>query len=44
MLIKTGLSNFHKICVTIMKMHYSKQKPSIIHYRKFKHFDNDTFI
>ena len=26
-----------------MKMYYSKQKPSIIHCRKFKYFDNDAF-
>ena len=27
-----------------MKMYYSKQKPTIIHYRKFKDFNNDSFI
>ena len=27
-----------------MKMYYSKQKLSIIHYRKFKDFNNDAFI
>ena len=27
-----------------MKMYCSKQKPSIIHYRKFKDFNNDSFI
>ena len=30
-------------CITAMKMYYSKQKPPIIHYRKFKDF-NDSFI
>ena len=30
--------------VTIMKMYYAKQKPSIVHYRKFKNFCNDSFI
>ena len=44
MVIETGLSDFHKICITVMKMCYSKQKPSIIHYRKFKDFNNDDFI
>ena len=34
----------HKTCVTAIKMYYSKQKPSIIHYRKFKEFNNDAFI
>ena len=43
MVIETGLSNFHKMCITLMKMYYSKQKP-IIHYRKFKDFNNDSFI
>ena len=27
-----------------MKMYYSKQKPSIINYRKFKDFNNDSFV
>ena len=42
--IETGLSDFHKKCVTVMKMYYSKQKPSIIHHRKFKDFNNDSFV
>ena len=44
MVIETGLSDFHKMCITIMKMYYSKQKPRIINYRKFKDFNNDSFI
>ena len=44
MVIETGLSDFHKMCITVMKMYYSKQKPTIIHYRKFKDFNNDSFI
>ena len=43
MVIETGLSDFHKMCITVMKMYYSKQKP-IIHYRKFKDFNNGSFI
>ena len=27
-----------------MKMCYTKQKPSIVHYRNFKNFCNDSFI
>ena len=34
-MVETGLSDFHKMCITVMKMYYGKQKP-IIHYRKFK--------
>ena len=41
---ETGLSDFHKMSVTVMKMYYAKQKPSIVHYRKFKDFCNDSFI
>ena len=44
MVIETGLSDFHKMCITVINMYYSKQKPSIIHYRKFKDFKNDAFI
>ena len=44
MVFETGLSDFHKICATVMKMYYTKQKPSIVHYRKFKNFCSDSFI
>ena len=39
----TGLADFHKMCITVMKMYYSKQK-SIIHYCKSKDFNNDSLI
>ena len=41
---ETGLSDFHKISATVMKMYYTKRKPSIVHYRKFKNFFSDFFI
>ena len=44
MLFETGLSDFHKMSATVMKIYYTKQKPSIVHYRKFKNFCNDSFI
>ena len=44
MVFGTGLSDFHKMCITVMKMYYSEQKPSIIHYLKFKDFNNDSFV
>ena len=44
MVIETGLSDFYKMCYTIMKMCYSKQKPAVIHYRKFKDLNKDYFI
>ena len=43
MLFETGLSDFEKMSATVMKMYYAKQKPSILHYRKFKNFCNDSF-
>ena len=27
------LSDFHKMSATVMKMYYTRQKPSIVHYR-----------
>ena len=43
MLFETGLSDFEKMSATVMKMYYAKQKPSILHYRKFRNFCNDSF-
>ena len=42
--IKTGLSDFHKMSSTVMKVSYSKQKPKIIQYRKYKGFSNEAFM
>ena len=44
MVIETRLSDFHKMCITVMKIYYSKEKPTVIHYSKFKDFNNDSFI
>ena len=32
------------MCITVIKMYYSKQKPTVIQYRKFKDLNNDSFI
>ena len=42
--VETGLSDFHKTVVTIMKTSFCNLKPKIINYRKYKNFSNDTFI
>ena len=42
--IETGLSDFHKMSTTVMKMYYTKQRPSIVRYRKFENFCNDSFM
>ena len=44
MVIEAGLPDFHKMCITVMKMYYSKKKFSIMHYRKFKDFNNHSFM
>ena len=40
---ETGLSDFHMMTVTVMKMHFQKLQPRVINYRDCKHFQNETF-
>ena len=40
---ETGLSDFHKLTFTVLKMFYAKQKPRIIKYRDYKNFNKTTF-
>ena len=42
--IETGLSDFHKMSLTVMEIFYNKQKLKIIKYRKYKGFSNETFM
>ena len=42
--IETGLSDFHKMIVAVMKMHLPKIKPRVIRYRKCQTFNNDAFV
>ena len=44
LVFETGLSDFHKMSATVMKMYYNKRKLFIVHYRKFRNFCNDSFI
>ena len=41
--IETGLSDFHKLTVTVMKMSFSKQEPKIFYYRDNKTFNDEHF-
>ena len=41
--IETGLSDFHKLVVTVLKTVYKKSKPKIITYRSYKSFNNEGF-
>ena len=40
---ETGLSDFHKLTLTILKVFHAKYKPKIIQYRDFNHVDNAAF-
>ena len=41
--IETGLSDFHKLTVTIMKANFQKHPPKIVNYRNYKNFNNEMF-
>ena len=41
--IETGLSDFHKLTLTVLKTHFSRLKPDIVNYRDYKGFVNDYF-
>ena len=42
-LIKTGVSDFHKMVVTVLKSYYRKREAKIIKYRGNKNLCNNTF-
>ena len=41
--VATGLSDFHKMAVTVMKTTSPKAKPKVIQYRDYKHFVLENF-
>ena len=41
--LETGLSDFHKLIVTIMKTKRQRLPPKIINYRDYKNFDSEVF-
>ena len=41
--LETGLSDFHRMTVTVMKTTFKKFEPRIIHYRDCKKFQNDQY-
>ena len=40
---ETGLSDFHKMNITVSKIFYSKQKHKAVFFRNYKKFDNSAF-
>ena len=41
--LEAGLLDFHKSTLTVLKIHYKKQKPLVVTYRDYKNFSNKTF-
>ena len=41
--IKTRLSDFHKMAVTVMKSTFQKLDPNIIHYRDYRKYNKYSF-
>ena len=41
--VETGLSDFHKMAVTVLKTTFPKAQPKIIYYRDYKNFDLSMF-
>ena len=43
MTMETGVSDFHKMVITVLNFFYKKRKPKIIHYRNYKTFNANLF-
>ena len=41
--IKTGLSDFHRMTITVMKATFEKLQPRLVNYRDYKYFENCRF-
>ena len=41
--VECGLSDFHKMVVSVFETKFKKQKPKIVTYRDYKRFDNEKF-
>ena len=42
--IETELSDFYRMTLSVLKMHFRKQPPKFISYRDFKKFENERFM
>ena len=42
--LQNGLFYFHKMSLTGMKVFYSKLKPKVIQFKKYKDFSNEAFM
>ena len=41
--IETGLSDFHKMIVTVLKIYFQKREAKVINYRDYRNFSNEEF-
>ena len=41
--IETGLSDHHRLTITVMRAFFPKQSPIIISYRDYKHYNENAF-
>ena len=41
--VSSGLSDFHKLALTVLKIAFSKNKPSEILHRNYKYFNSQNF-
>ena len=41
--LETGLSDFHKMTLTVKRVCFAKQNPKVVYYRDCKKFSNDLF-
>ena len=41
--IKIGLSDVHRMTVTVVKTFFEKLQPRVVKYRDYKYFENDRF-
>ena len=41
--LESGLSDFHKLVVSVLKSYFKKEDPKVIYYRDYKYFDNEMF-
>ena len=41
--IETGLFDFHKMIVTVLKIYFQKSEAKVINYRDYQHFSNEQF-
>ena len=41
--LESGLSDFHKLVVSVLKSYFKTEDPKVIIYRDYKYFDNEMF-